>query len=62
MSRTRITILRYSVRATTSTLCVMLTEEMRDTTLYCLYMLGGYLLVGMVSRGNANVRSGIERA
>ena len=24
-----------ALRATTSTLCVMLTEEMRDTTLYC---------------------------
>ena len=41
---TRISI--YLALRATSTLYVMLTEEMRDTTLYCLYMLGGYLFVG----------------
>ena len=35
-----------ALHATTGTLCAVLVEEVRDTSLYCLYVLGGYMFIG----------------
>ena len=40
-----------ALRTTTGTLRVVLVEEVLNTSLYCLYMLGSYLFVGSLEHG-----------